>query len=101
MPDKHPRDGMVAKTLRRSSYLAVSAQNQHIGKRLLSYLRSLTVLMIMSHAFSGIFFPGCLCCEVLCLGKCQSAVFSVGAVFHLNALEQDFQRKIFKFREAH
>lgn len=61
MPDKHPRDGMVAKMLRRSSYLAVSTQNQHIGKRLLSYLRSLTVLMIMSNAFSGIFFFQVIC----------------------------------------
>lgn len=81
---------IVAKKLRKSSYLAVSTQNQHIGKRPLSYLRNLTVLMIMSNAFSGIFFPGYLCREVLGLEKCQSALFSVGAIFHLNTLEQDF-----------
>lgn len=51
------------------------------------------MLMMMSNAFSGIFFPGYLCCEVHCLVKCQSAVFSVGAVFHLNALEEDFHGK--------
>lgn len=38
-------------------------------------------------------FPSYLCWEVHCLVKCQSAAFSVGAIFHLNALKQDFHGK--------
>lgn len=38
-------------------------------------------------------FPGYLCWEVHCLVKYQSAAFSVGAIFHLNALKQDFHGK--------
>lgn len=69
---------IVARKLGKIFYLSTGTQNQHTRRLLLSFLRSLTVLMIMSNAFSGIFCPGYLCCEVLCLARCQRAAFSVG-----------------------
>lgn len=77
----------------KSLCLAVGTQNQYIGKLFLASVRSLTVLMMMSNAFSVMVIPVYLFCEVLCLVKCQSTAFPVGSIFHLNALEQDFRWK--------
>ena len=81
-------------------YSAVGNQSQYIGKLLLSYLGSLTVLMMMSSVFSGIYFPGYLCCKVHCLMKCQSAAFPVGAIFSFECTETRFPWKILKFCES-
>lgn len=45
-------------------------------------------------------FPSYLCWEVHCLVKCQSAAFSVGAIFSCERTETGFSWKIFKFCEA-